>query len=89
METYEITYLVESAEKSKEVREVIAQAGASYKETQDWGERALAYRIGKHTQAFYHTGTIKTIPANITEIKKKLNYSGAAMRYIILKLENA
>ncbi len=89
METYEITYLVESAEKNKEVREVIAQAGANYKETQDWGERALSYRIAKHTQAFYYTGIIKTIPANIAEIKKKLNYNEAAIRYVILKIENA
>lgn len=89
METYEITYLVDSAEKSRAVREVITQAGANYKETKDWGERDLAYMIGKNAKAFYFTGTIKTIPTNITEIKKKLNYSNVAIRYIILKVENA
>jgi len=89
MDTYEITYLVESAEKSRAVRDVITQAGDNYKETKDWGERDLAYTIAKKTKAFYFTGVIKTIASNITEIKKKLNYSNVAIRYIILKVENA
>ncbi|MFO0703838.1 MAG: 30S ribosomal protein S6 [Patescibacteria group bacterium] len=89
METYEITYIVDSADKARAVRDVIAQAGANYKETKDWGERDLAYPIAKNTKGFYFTGHIKTIPTNITEIKKKLNYSNVAIRYIILRVENA
>ena len=88
MDTYEITYLVSSPEKAKAVKDIIATAGATYKETKDWGERDLAYAIAKNTKAYYFTGEIKTFPANINEIKKKLNYGDEAMRYVILSVES-
>ena len=87
MDKYEITYLVESEEKSKAVKQVIASTGASYKETKDWGERELAYTIKKHTKARYYTGIIETISTNISEIKKKLTFSNEAIRYLIIKQE--
>lgn len=87
MDKYEITYLVESEDKSKEVKQLITSTGASYKETKDWGERELAYVINKHTKAFYYTGIIETIPTNVTEIKKKLNFSEVLIRHLIIKLE--
>lgn len=70
MDTYEITYLVESQEKSKAVKELIQSAGATYKEVKDWGERDLAYPILGFSKAFYFTGTIKTIATNITESRR-------------------
>jgi len=85
MDKYEITYLVESEDKSKAVKELIASTGASYKETKAWGERDLAYQIAKHSKAFYFTGCIETLPTNITEIKKKLNFSDLLIRYLIMK----
>lgn len=88
METYEITYLVESIEKSKAVKDMIHASGATYKEIKDWGERDLVYPIKGHIKALYFTGEIKTFKANINEIKKKLNYGNEAMRYVILAIES-
>jgi small subunit ribosomal protein S6 len=87
MQDYEITYLVGSSDASKSVREIVQKAGASYKETKDWGVRDLAYPIKKKTQAHYFTGIISTLPANINEIKKKLNYDESVIRYIIIRSE--
>lgn len=87
MEKYEITYLVESEEKSKTVKELIASTGASYQESKDWGERELAYPIKKNTKALYYTGVIETIPTNVSEIKKKLNFSDDLIRYLIIRKE--
>lgn len=85
MTKYEITYLVESEEQSKAVKDLIASTGATYTETKDWGERELAFTINKHTKARYYTGTLETIPTNISEIKKKLNFSNASIRYLIIR----
>ena len=87
MHTYEITYLVETEEQSKVVRGLITSTGATYKEVKDWGERELAYPIQKHSKARYYTGLVDTIPTNVTEIKKKLNFSDAVIRYLIVKQE--
>ena len=87
MDKYEITYLVDSEENSKAVKQLITSTGASYKETKHWGERELAYVIKKHTKARYYTGIIETIPTNVTEIKKKLNFSDVLIRHLIIKLE--
>lgn len=84
---YEITYLVESEDGNKSVLDQIKASGATYEEKKAWGKRELAYLINKKTSAFYYTGVIDTIPANIAELKKKLNFSNAAMRYLIIKLE--
>jgi len=87
MDKYEITYLVESEEKSKEVVQLITSTGATYKEAKDWGERELAYVIKKHKKAHYYTGMIDTIPTNIAEINKKLNFSDSLIRFLIVKQE--
>lgn len=87
MDKYEITYLVESEAKSKAVVSLITSTGASYKETKDWGERELAYVINKHKTARYYTGLIETIPTNMAEVNKKLNFSEDLIRFLIVKQE--
>ncbi len=87
MDTYEITYLVESEDKAKAVAQLISSTGATYKETKDWGERELAYAINKLSKARYYTGLIETIPTNIAEINKKLNFSDVLIRFLIVKQE--
>lgn len=87
MHTYEITFLVEAEKHAKEVVALISSTGATYKQTKEWGERELAYPINKHTKAFYYTGTIETIPTNIAEIKKKLNFSELLIRFLLIKQE--
>lgn len=87
MHTYEITYLVGTEEQSKAVVALITSTGATYKETKDWGERSLAYPIHKLTKARYYTGLIQTIPTNVVDIKKKLNFSDALIRFLIVKQE--
>lgn len=87
MHTYEITYLVGTEEQSKAVAALITSTGATYKETKDWGERELAYPINKLTKARYYTGLIQTIPTNVVAIKKKLNFSDALIRFLIVKQE--
>lgn len=82
---YEITYLVESEEKSKVLLDIITSTGATSVEIKNWGLRDLAYTIDKHTKARYYTAIIDTIPSNIVQIKKKLNFSEASIRYLIIK----
>ncbi len=85
---YEITYLVETEDKSKSVTDIITSAGATYTETKKWGQRDLAYPIKKNMKAFYYTGTIECAGALVTEIKQKLNFADVAIRYLIIKLES-
>jgi small subunit ribosomal protein S6 len=87
MDSYEITYLVDSEEKAKTVTQLITSTGATYKQTKDWGERELAYPINKHTKARYYTGIIETLATNVTEINKKLNFSDMLIRFLIVKQE--
>ncbi len=85
---YEITYLVETEDKSKLVTDIITAAGATYTETKKWGQRELAYPIKKNMRAFYYTGIIECAGALVTEIKQKLNFADVAIRYLIIKLES-
>jgi small subunit ribosomal protein S6 len=87
MDSYEITYLVDSEDKSKSVTQLITSTGATYRQTKDWGERELAYPINKHTKARYYTGIIETLATNVTEINKKLNFSDMLIRFLIVKQE--
>lgn len=87
MDSYEITYLVDSEEKAKTATQLITSTGATYKQTKDWGERELAYPINKHTKARYYTGIIETLATNVTEINKKLNFSDMLIRFLIVKQE--
>lgn len=84
---YEITYLVETEDKSAAVIDIITSAGGTYTETKKWGQRDLAYPINKLRKAFYYTGTIEIVPTAVTDLKNKLNYAKVAIRYLILSQE--
>jgi small subunit ribosomal protein S6 len=85
---YEITYLVTTEEQRKDVLELIKAVGATYQDIKEWGKRELAYPIGNATSAYYYTGVIDALPATISELKRKLNFSKAALRYLIIKHES-
>lgn len=85
---YEITYLVETEAKSKAFVALITATGATYSQTKDWGVRDLAYPINNLKKAYYYTGIIDTLPSNVVEIKKKLNFSDVGIRYLITKIES-
>ena len=87
MDSYEITYLVDTEEQSKSAIQLITSTGATYKQTKDWGQRELAYPINKHSKAHYYTGIIETLATNIAEIHKKLNFSDVLIRYLIIRQE--
>lgn len=88
MAQYEITYLVDSAQDSQSVTQLITSTGATYHEVKDWGERELAFQIKDRVKARYYTGIIDTLPSNLSAVKKKLNFSEVLIRYLITRRED-
>ncbi len=88
MAQYEITYLVDTADNAKAVAQLISSTGATYQEVKDWGERELGYEIKGQLKARYYTGVIDTIPSNLSAVKKKLNFSEALIRYLIMRKDD-
>ncbi|GIW62553.1 MAG: 30S ribosomal protein S6 [Patescibacteria group bacterium] len=88
MSNYELTFLTANEKDKEEMDKLLKSAKAKIINETKWGERALAYRIKKHSKAFYFTYNIVMPAENIADFKTKLGYNDKIIRYLLLKIEN-
>ncbi len=95
MTLYECMFLVEAGrasrhweETEKELTGILEKHGAEIRRQTFYGERKLAYPVKKHRRGAYLLTYFEADPAVIEELRRDLTLSEAALRYLILKVED-
>lgn len=85
---YEFTFLVNQESETEPVKKLVTDLGGKITEEKPWGEkRPLAYPVQNKKEAYYYTWYFDIDGDKIDELKQKLNFSNATLRYLILKTE--
>lgn len=93
---YELMLLVEPKETEVASKSSMSQVvkyvknlllGVEIKEDY-WGERELAYKIGKNTRALYTVLNFECDPTIAKNLPKGLNINDKIIRYLLTKLED-
>lgn len=87
MNTYEFTFLLENEEYEEDIKKIITEVNGEITDETKWGKRALAYPVQKKSSAYYVTHKVSFPPSQLSEFKKKLNFSDKIMRYLVLKID--
>lgn len=82
---YELTLLLEKEADLKNIKEIITLLQGKIEKEESWGEKLLAYKIGKHRKALYFHLIISIERKNLKELKQKLNFETKIIRYLLLK----
>ncbi len=96
---YELTYLLPAdftdsqlATVGESILKLITKHKGKVLQTQDWGKKALAYKIkhqGKfHTEAAYTHQVIKFPPAKVQSFEKEVFLEEQIMRHLVVVSEN-
>jgi len=85
--SYEFTFLVEKESQAEEVKKLLGEHGGKVDKEKKWGKRELAYDIKKLSHAYYYTWYFTLSPKIVKELKLKLNYSDAILRYLLLTVD--
>lgn len=85
---YEAVYIYDSAledaaiaEKLDKVQSLLALAEPA--EIEHWGRRALAYKIGRHEQAYYIISRFTAEPKVLPEFERALKLDAGVVRYLV------
>jgi len=86
MSQYELTFLTEKEEDAKTVSDLMSGLKVKITKENNWGKKALAYRIKKHHSLYYFNWQFDLTPDLLPELNKKLNFNEKIIRYLLLKL---
>lgn len=94
MRTYEVVYILrpdldeaQRREKMKKVETIIAQEGGQVQNTEEWGQRILAYEIEHFREGYYVLVTF-TLPADRVEaFQQRLGMDDAFLRYQVVRVD--
>jgi len=87
MEKYEITYLVadESVVVGKPVEHTVEKTGGKILSNKVWGQKELAYPVGKVKSAYYATVVAELEGAAIADLNRALKMNPLIIRALIVK----
>jgi small subunit ribosomal protein S6 len=91
MEKYELTVIMPAQASAKKksssslVEKILTTGGAKIIETQDWGEKELAYKIDKNTSGIFSYYVLELEPKTVNGICKKLSQEDAIIRYLLIR----
>lgn len=87
MQEYEITYLVENEQVfgKKIVEHAIESLEGEIVSVKPWGQRNLAYKIGKLNTAFYTTVVFKMQAELVKKLNRALRLERELVRYLIVR----
>ena len=57
-------------------------------ETNDMGEKKLAYEVRKHTQAFYYVINFESDAEFISELERNYRITDEILKFIVIRQEN-
>jgi len=92
MQKYELTVLLDgkatSAKKKSvrdEVEKLVKEAKGKVGEVEDWGEKTLAYKIGKSESGNYLFFPLELDPQEVKGLSTKLNINENVVRLLLIR----
>jgi small subunit ribosomal protein S6 len=92
MRLYDIVMLVtpeagdeDAAKIVGDYRKLLADGGAEFVKDEAWGRRRLAYSISKKREAFYHYFQVRSAPALVAEVGRRMRLSDQILRYMAVR----
>ena len=91
MNQYELAILfdpdleVDLEKATSRVEKILTDNGAKITNTDNWGKRKLAYKIGKHDMAVYVFYTVDIPGPNVQKIEGILNITDEVIRFLITR----
>ena len=70
-------------------RKIVADGGGAVHRFEDWGRRALAYRIGDLTRARYFLLNVECEGAALAELEEAFRYNEAVIRSLVIRRDGA
>ncbi len=94
MRAYEVVYILrpdlteaQRREKMAKVETLLAQEGGQVQQTEEWGQRILAYEI-EHFREGYYVLVNCTLPADRVEsFQQRLGMDDAFLRYQVVRVD--
>ncbi len=69
----------------KRVEKLVADSGGKITETDNWGKRKLAYKIGNHEHGVYVFYTVEMPGEGVSQLNDVLNITDEVIRFLITK----
>lgn len=90
---YEAVYIFDSALEDAAIQEKLTRLQgllglADAAEIEDWGRRALAYKIGRHENGYYIISRFTAEPKVLPEFERALKLDEGVVRYLVTLYEH-
>jgi small subunit ribosomal protein S6 len=92
---YELTYIVDGSLAADKVQEVIQKytkmlvdGGAEIEETNEWGNKPLAYMINKQRTGYYINQYFTAPGSALLTLERYIRLDESVFRYLVLKYDN-
>ena len=92
--TYELTYILNAVLNEGQLKDLvqrvnayITENGGNVLESDEWGQRRLAYPIEKRRNGYYVNVHFEADPALVGKLERALQINEDVMRYLTLKLD--
>ena len=69
------------------VKRVLADSGGEVTEENSWGQRKLAYAIGKFSEGHYYLAQLQMEPDQTSELERSLNLAEDVIRHMLVLQE--
>ena len=70
-----------------QVDEIVTGLGGRIEKTDNWGQRRLAYEIGKHREGTYVVALINGPGSVVSELDRKLKVLDTVLRHLIVRVD--
>lgn len=81
---YELTFLLPDETELANIKQLISDHGGKIQKEEALGKKTLAYDIKKQRSVNFFIWTIDMEKDKVTEFRKKLNFNGKIIRYLLL-----
>ncbi len=85
---YELTFLLNEESELGIIKKLIESLSGKILGEEAWGKKTLAYPIKKSRTANFYSWTLEMEEKNMSELRKKLNFSEKLLRYLLLVAES-
>lgn len=93
MNQYEIAVLfdpqlsVDADKATEKINKIYKDNNVKVVETDSWGKKKLAYKIGQHTEALYVFYIVEIPAENVQKVESTFNITDEIIRYSIIKID--
>src|SRR5512139_3670563 len=94
MRIYEELFIVKPDSPEEEIdqfveqlKQMVISGGGAVDKLEKWGNRKLAYRIGKFTEGFYVLLQFSAAPETVKELERRLRVSDMTIKFLTVRID--